>query len=66
MGTPIRDLLFGSSRGSGNVWASIITNTVLGVPDCKCSILVAEWMHFRLFGIILPTINLKVYTFWGL
>ena len=32
-------------------------------------ILVAEWIHFTLFGnfgIILPTIKLKVYTFWGL
>ena len=28
--------------------------------------LVAEWIHFILFGIILPTIKLKVYTFWGL
>ena len=25
--------------------------------------LVAEWIHF---GIILPTIKLKVHTFWGL
>ena len=23
-------------------------------------------VHFTLFGIILPTIELKVYTFWGL
>ena len=29
-------------------------------------ILVAEWIHFTLLGIILPTIKLKVYTFWGL
>ena len=28
--------------------------------------LVAEWIHFTLFGILLPTIKLKVYTFWGL
>ena len=28
--------------------------------------LVAEWIHFTLCGIILPTIKLKVYTFWGL
>ena len=28
--------------------------------------LVAEWIHFTLFGIILPTIKLEVYTFWGL
>ena len=26
--------------------------------------LVAEWIHFPLFGIILATIKLKVYTFW--
>ena len=30
------------------------------------SCLVAEWIHFTLFGIILPTIKLKVYTFLGL
>ena len=28
--------------------------------------LVAEWIHFTLFGTILPTIKRKVYTFWGL
>ena len=28
--------------------------------------LVAEWIHFTHFGIILPTIKLKVHTFWGL
>ena len=28
--------------------------------------LVAEGIHFTLFGIILPTIKLKVYAFWGL
>ena len=26
--------------------------------------LVAEWIHFTLLGIILPTITLTVYTFW--
>ena len=29
-------------------------------------VLVAEWIHFTLFGIILRTIKLKVYTFGGL
>ena len=29
-------------------------------------ILAAEWLHFTLFGIILPTIKLKVSTFGGL
>ena len=28
--------------------------------------LVPEWIHFTLFGIKLPTITLKVYTFGGL
>ena len=28
--------------------------------------LVAEWIHFALFGIILHTIKLDVHTFWGL
>ena len=27
---------------------------------------VAEWIHFTLPGITLPTIELKVYTSWGL
>ena len=29
-------------------------------------VLVAEWIHFTLFGIILPTMKGKVYTFLGL
>ena len=29
------------------------------------TLLVAEWIHFTLFGIILPTIKLKVYTILG-
>ena len=29
-------------------------------------VLVAEWIHYTLFGIELPTIKLKVYTFGGL
>ena len=32
----------------------------------RICILVAEWIHFTLFGIIFPTIKLKVYTFGGL
>ena len=40
-------------------WVPIIVrHLVFGVPN-----LVAEWIHFTLFGIILPTIKLKVYTF---
>ena len=31
-----------------------------GIFEVKC--LVAEWIHFTLFGIILLTIKLKVYT----
>ena len=34
--------------------------------DMFNSFLVAEWTHFTLFGIILPTIKLKVYNFGGL
>ena len=30
------------------------------------SVSIAEWMHFALFWIILPTTNLKVYTLGGL
>ena len=29
-------------------------------------LLVAEWIHFTLVGIILPTIKPALYTFWGL
>ena len=29
-------------------------------------ILVAEWIHFTLWGKILPIVKLKVYTVWGL
>ena len=32
----------------------------------KPNSLVAEWIHFTHFGRILPTIKLKVCTFWGL
>ena len=35
-------------------------------PEVEVSFdLVAEWRHFTLFGIILPTIKLKVQTFGG-
>ena len=27
---------------------------------------VAEWIHFTLFGIVLPTLKIKVYTFGAL
>ena len=39
-----------------------------GVNNTGASIisLVAEWIHFTLFVVILPTIKLKVYAFWGL
>ena len=33
---------------------------------CDIGALVAELVHFTLFGIILPNIKLKVYTFFGL
>ena len=32
-------------------------------PACIKFNFVAEWMHFTLFGIILPTIKRKVYAF---
>ena len=34
--------------------------------SCLRLSLVAEWIHFILFGILLPTRKLKVYTFGGL
>ena len=38
----------------------------LGVGErSRLTSLVAEWIHFTLFGIILPTIKRKVYTFGG-
>ena len=38
----------------------------LGLGSTPKEDLVAEWIHFTLFGIILPTTKQKVYTFWGL
>ena len=38
----------------------------LVLRDLGVLILVAEWIHFAHFGILLPTAKLKVYTFWGL
>ena len=37
-----------------------------GIWDCRAVVLGAEWMHFTLLGIVLPTKKLKVYTFGGL
>ena len=34
--------------------------------SCTVIVSVAEWIHFTLFGIILHTIKLKVYTLGGL
>ena len=34
--------------------------------DVPTEFLVAEWIHFTLFGMVSPTINPKVYTFGGL
>ena len=36
------------------------------LPEKGFVFLVAEWIHFILFGVIVPTIQLKAYTFWGL
>ena len=36
------------------------------VSDLGFRVVVAEWIHFTLFGIMLPAIKLKVYTFWCL
>ena len=37
-------------------------SAALSTSDPKRTV-VAEWIHFTLFGIMLPTIKLKVYTF---
>ena len=50
------------------------TTAALSVPAAEgagfgarvSGFLVAEWIHFTLSGIILPTLKLKVYTFGGL
>ena len=52
---------FARSRSVGEKPKLLIRPTELSI--CH---LVAEWIHFTLFGIILPTLNLKVYTFGGL
>ena len=36
-----------------------------GIDSLSILILVAKWIHFTLFGIILPNIKQKVYTFGG-
>ena len=50
-------------------WPSTSQPGSVGSCSCECprrKSLVAEWIHFTLFGIILPTIKRKVYTFGGL
>ena len=42
------------------------TSEPISVDYGRSEDLVAEWIHFTLFGIMLPPIKLKVYTFWGL
>ena len=44
------------------------SNLLESLSDSHGSNLIAEWIHFTLFGIIVlvPTIKLKVYTFGGL
>ena len=36
------------------------------IGDAIAVLLVDEWIHFTLFGIILPTIKTKRVHFWGL
>ena len=38
----------------------------VGIEGLGFRYVVAEWIHFTLFGIILPTLKLKVCTFGGL
>ena len=38
----------------------------LGFSGSKSTSLVAEWIHFTLFGLVSSTIKLKVYTLGGL
>ena len=58
---PKKELLWG-------LWVPKVTSMPLG--RCRALVLaaqrplVAEWIHFALFWIILPTTKLKVYTFW--
>ena len=42
-----------------------MTTLLLNVWNAPLEYLVAEWIPFTLFGIISPTIELKVYAFWG-
>ena len=56
-------------------WVLLLRSAARLLPGCKLPDtatrsqpidLVAEWINLTLFGIILPTIKLQVYTFWGL
>ena len=55
-----------NSKHNKNKLTLKASRQVLGCTMEDLSSLVAEWIHCTLFGIILPTIKLKVYTFWGL
>ena len=46
--------------------ARVLTCGPLLGPNLWLYCLVADWIHFTVFGIILPTIKLEAYTFWGL
>ena len=56
-----------SSRGGGQGFSFGVRGLEFGVGLGVHGLeLVAEWIHFTLFGIILPTMKLKVHTFGGL
>ena len=53
-----------SGCGAGGIPAALALGDVVSLKGI-CNF-VAEWTHFTRFGIILPTIKGKVYTFLGL
>ena len=69
-GVDIKGVLKGSwdlaTRAISKVTVLILTYSLNEVLIPMILHLVAEWIHFTLFGIILLTLKIKVYTFWVL
>ena len=55
---------FGHLRGRALGFELLLTALTLKPPNSK--LLVAEWIHFTLFGIISPTVRTKSIHFLGL
>ena len=61
----IGDRVF-EGKALNQYWSAMYGKVEALILNIGFRILVAEWIHFTLFGMILPTIKLKVYTLGGL